>query len=198
VLCACLTAGRANASDGRVAGEYEVKAAFVFNFLRFVERPESDSESVEQPFVIAILGDNPFGNAIQRLSTRTVQGRAVEVRHCRSAEEARQCAVLFVCASETHRLDTILRHLEDRPVLVIGDTTGFAEAGGIVELYIEGTQVRFRVNLDAAEQAGLKISSKLLRLAKIVRGGRTSRLQSSRDQTTEAVICRTLVARISR
>jgi len=190
VVCACLTAGQANASDARLAGEYEVKAAFVFNFLRFVERPASDAESLEQPFVIAILGDNPFGKAIDRLSSRTVQGRAVEVRHCRSAEEVRQCAVLFICSSEMHRLDTILRHLEDRPVLVIGDTPGFARAGGIIELYVEGTQVRFRVNLDAAERVGLKISSKLLRLAKVVRGGRTSRLQGRRSVTARSTLAR--------
>jgi hypothetical protein len=169
-VCACLAGGPAFSDDTPAAGEYEVKAAFLFNFLRYIEWPdEKDPKAAGAPLAIGILGENPFGEAIDKLSTRSVRGRPVEIRHCRSAEEAGQCALLFVAGSEAPRLDAILKSLAGHPVLTIGDTPGFAEAGGAVELYLEGTQVRFKVNLDAAERSRLKISSKLLRLATVVR-----------------------------
>lgn len=162
-------AGHARAQGTPAVGEYEVKAAFVFNFLRYVAWPEDASAPVCKPLTIAILGEDPFGKSIRRLSTRSVQGRPVAVRHCRSLQEVQTCALLFVCASEVHRLDTILKSAEDLPILVVGDTPGFAEAGGTVELYVEGTQIHFKVNIDAAKRSGLEISSKLLRLAEVVR-----------------------------
>lgn len=164
----CLMAGlAANYARGQAANKYQVKAAFLYNFGRFVDWPANSSTD---PFVIGILGDDPFHGALEAtVKDKTIDGRQVLVNRVVSIDAARNCQVLFISPSESQKLPSILNSLKGSPVLTVGETTGFARLGGVINFRIEDYRVRFEINVDAAERAGLKISSKLLSLARIVK-----------------------------
>ena len=150
--------------------EYQVKAAFIYNFAKFIDWPEAPSQGA---FVIGILGDDPFRGALQAtVENRSVDGRPVVVRQVSSAEVARSFQILFVSASERERLPAILDSLKGSAVLTVGETEGYAKSGVVINFIVEDSRVRFEVNVDAAERANLKISSKMLSLARIVKDQR--------------------------
>jgi hypothetical protein len=166
-LLVASTAAPADASG--LAREYELKAAFLCNFTAFVEWPENAVPDADGAFVIGVLGDDPFGVVLDEIAAvKTAHGMPTIVRRFASLDDYTPCHVLFVAASERQHLHTIIERLGDSPTLLVGDTEGFAQAGGMVNLVIEKKKVRFEINPAAAARAGLKISSKLLRLAKIV------------------------------
>jgi hypothetical protein len=148
------------------AAEYEVKAAFIYNFSRFVQWPPSD---LDKPFVVGILGKDPFGAVLdESLNGKRADGREVVVRRFSRIENAAESNILFVSSSEEANLEQIVKGLHSLPVLTIGETSRFAERGGMINLTTQGNRIRFEINLDAIERSGLKVSSQLLRLAKIV------------------------------
>jgi uncharacterized protein DUF4154 len=150
-------------------GEYQVKAAFLYNFTKFVEWPRRSSRLSPTAFRIGILGEDPFGGAIEGITKeKTVGGRAILVRRLKNAEEARTCEVVFISVSEQSHLGLILGQLEGAGVLTVGDMEGFAKLGGVINFVMENQEVHFDINVDASERAGLRISSKLLSLARIV------------------------------
>lgn len=156
--------------DETVSREYQVKAAMIFNFAQFVEWPADAFQSSDSPLVIAVVGTNPFGDVLERLvEGKTISGRAVGVKYFTSADRIGPCHVLFVPASLNRELSRIMRAIEGQPVLSIGETEEFPWAGGIIRFYTEDNKVRFEINPEAAERARLKISSKLLKLARIFR-----------------------------
>ncbi|GAB4263327.1 MAG: hypothetical protein Kow0092_14140 [Deferrisomatales bacterium] len=157
-------------ADTRPFREYEVKAAFLYHFTKFVEWPLEALGGPEQPFVLGILGEDPFGAALDPLVGRSVKGHALEIRHYRSAEEAAACHLLYVSRSEWPRAARALDSVSSRPILTVGDADGFAEGGGMIGLLTRGERVRFEINLRAAREAGLQLSSKLLYLAVRVLG----------------------------
>ncbi|HZQ91321.1 MAG TPA: YfiR family protein [Terriglobales bacterium] len=149
--------------------EYEVKAAFLFNFLKFTEWPEESAGGVHAPLTIAVLGRDPFGKTLdQMLADKTVRGRKVVVRRVSSVDEAIACPIIFVGGGNEHRLAELVKALEGRSVLTVGESSGFAQQGGVIALRVEDNKVRFDVNLQAAERARLTLSSQLLKLAHIV------------------------------
>ena len=149
--------------------EYEVKAAFINNFARFVEWPDSAFSDAAGPVVIGILGDDPFGQTFDIIvSGKHAQGRPIRVTRYAGRADIDTCHILFISASEEHNLDAILQDVGRRPVLTVGDTERYARRGCIANLFLEGERVRFRVNVDAVERSGLMISARLLRLAHIV------------------------------
>lgn len=151
-------------------GEYQLKAAFLFNFAKFVEWPHNTFPSPTSPFEICILGDDPFGPAIDDvLRGKAIGEHPVVVTRCKDLAETHHCQILFVSSSERKRLPEIFGALKGSNALVIGETDGFAASGGTIQFTLEDAHVRFMINTDAAERAGLQISSKLLVLAKIVR-----------------------------
>jgi hypothetical protein len=151
--------------------EYQVKAAYLFNFLKFVEYPNESFMDPLAPIVIGVIGDDPFGNALpQVVIGKTVQGRDLVIRVYRSGEDLRGAHILFISASERKRLPMILSSLRGSSVLTVADTEGFLEAGGMVQFLNENGRVRFAINVDATGRAKLKMSSKLLSLAKVVGG----------------------------
>jgi hypothetical protein len=151
--------------------EYQVKAAYLFNFLKFVEYPgESFTDSLA-PIVIGVVGDDPFGDALpQVVLGKTVQGRDLVIRLYRNGEDLRGAHILFISASERKRLPMILSGLRGSSVLTVSDAAGFLEAGGMIQFLNENDRVRFAINVDATSRAKLKMSSKLLSLAKVVGG----------------------------
>lgn len=149
--------------------EHQVKAAFLYNFARFVEWPP-DTQSGEASFIIGVLGPDATSRALEAtVQGKSVGGRTIEVRPVKTQEEAAQCQMLFVGSEAPERLARMLTAVRRSAVLTVGDSATFAREGGIVNFVMQDNHVRFAVNTDAAERAGLKISSKLLQLAIIVR-----------------------------
>lgn len=144
-------------------GEYEVKAAFLYNFARFVDWPE---ETAATDLALCVLGTDPFGPALDALAGKEVQGRRLSVRRIDSGGDWSACHMLFVPESEQSRLDTLLGEFAaHHGILSVSDINGFAGRGGIIELVLDQNRVRFAINVEAATRAGLTVSSKLLRLA---------------------------------
>jgi YfiR/HmsC-like len=149
--------------------EYQLKAAFLFNFAKFIDWPASSFASAQAPFAICILGEDPFGAAIDdTLRGGTIEGRAVTVERIHDASQLRSCQVAFISASEKDHMRELLQSVRGANVLLVGETTGFAAAGGAIQFQLQDNHIRFSINPDAAERAGLCVSSKLLSLATIV------------------------------
>jgi len=149
--------------------EYEIKAAFIYNFAKYVEWPENNDLDSGEAFIIGVLGADPFGALLDQIArSKTIGDKPIVIRRFEHVEDYTPCHILFVAASEHDRLPAILEKLAHSPALVMGDTAGFAHAGVAVNFVIERSKVRFEINPAAATRAGLKISSKLLRLATIV------------------------------
>jgi hypothetical protein len=166
---------RAQGSESTVP-EYLIKAGFIYHFAGLVEWPASAFAQPNSPINICILGDDPFGSTMEQVvDNKQVGGRNIAVTRLKSAndfKEYKQCHMVFVSSSEKEQMDEIIRGVKGLPLLTIGDIPGFAEHGGIINFILEENKVRFEVNVDAGKQAHLNISSRLLSLAKIVKGSR--------------------------
>jgi hypothetical protein len=150
-------------------GEYQLKAAFLFNFAKFIDWPPTSFSNPQSPFVICILGPDPFGRAMDEvLRDKSIDNRPVAIERFKDIAPARQCQMLFVSQSESARLADIIQQVRGTGVLLVGESDGFAAAGGTIQFALEDNRVRFLINTDAAERAGLKVSSKLLSLAHVV------------------------------
>ncbi len=148
--------------------EYTIKAAFLYNFAKFVKWPKAADSSTDGDLTICILGSDPFGTLLDSIQGRSLKGRRVVVKRVQSGVTLEPCDILFVSSSEEGRLGEILSTLNGSNTLTVGETEGFAELGGMVNLVLEEGNVRMEINVDAAEQAGLKISARLLKISKIV------------------------------
>jgi hypothetical protein len=157
-------------AQSSTAGEYQVKAAFLYNFAKFVEWPASSFRDGTAPFQICVMGRDPFGEGLLNITReKTVNGRRLEVDTVADLEHARSCHILFVASSAKMPMQQIIEGLRGASVLTVGDTKGFAEQGGMIDFVLQDDRVQFDVSRTAVEQAGLKISSKLLSVAKVVR-----------------------------
>jgi hypothetical protein len=152
--------------------EYEVKAAFLLNFAKFVEWPEGSFSSPRDPIVIAVAGEDPFDGALEQvLRRRTAQGRAFILRHFRRADHLERCHILFIAGSENaDEWLEALERIETPGILTVGEGLEFRHRGGISFL-IEDRKVRIAVNIDEVAAARLRVSSKLLALAQVEPGG---------------------------
>jgi YfiR/HmsC-like len=149
--------------------EYPVKLAFLYNFTKFVEWPPNSYRDPGAPLAICIVGRDPFSPDIEGdLRTRMVGGHPVEVLTPKAGAVLSECHMIFIPVTEKDQADKIVRDLKGSSTLTVGETEGFAGLGGIINLIVEGNKVHFEINQLAAQRAGLKISSKLLSLAKIV------------------------------
>ena len=168
LVVAWLLATSASAQPSRVS-DREVKAIFLFNFAQFVDWPPAAFDGPLAPIVIGVLGEDPFEETLDAIiKGEIVKNRQLLVARFRNLEELSACHILFVSASETQRYDRILTALRGRPTLTVGETDGFATRGGMVRFITDRNRVGLQVNLKAAKNAGLTISSNLLRPARIV------------------------------
>jgi hypothetical protein len=152
------------------ASEYQIKAAFLYNFAKFVEWPPAVSPGANDPMEICVVGEDPFGNILnQSIEGKTVGGHKLMIRQLKPAQDMKGCQVAFISSSEKNHLSSVLEGLKGAGVLTVGETEGFAALGGVINFTMEDDKVHFEINLDAAGRAGLKISSKLLQLARIVK-----------------------------
>jgi len=150
--------------------EYQVKAAFVYNFTQFVEWPDSAFASKDSPFVVATVGADPFNGALeQAMAAKSVADRSVTVEHFASVDSVGPCQLLFVPASQDSSAKALCDKLDGKPVLTIGESDEFLPAGGGVRFFFEDNRIRFEINLDPIAADGLKVSAKLMKLARIYR-----------------------------
>lgn len=150
--------------------EYQVKAAFIYNFARFVEWQPEIFRGEKDPIRICVLGHDPFGGSLSStVEHKAVDGRLFAVGDVATPAEAAGCQVLFVSSSERKRIAAILSAIPTAGVLTIGEVEGFTHEGGIVNFKLENGKVRFEVNVEAAARARLRISSKVLELAELVK-----------------------------
>jgi hypothetical protein len=152
--------------------EYQVKAAYLLNFTRYIEWPSGISDSVGAPVTICVLGADPFGQVLDAtVAGRTSHGRPLNVRRIRSAREAAGCRVVFVTQATWRRNPAILSRLGTLPALTVGESEQFAREGGTIAFVIRDQRVRFVVNAHAGDRVGLRISSRMLSLAAAVYDG---------------------------
>ena len=162
-MLVCTHALAENAAQG--PSEYQVKATFLYNFVKFIDWPATRNEG---PIELCVLGKDPFGGALGRaVEGKTVNGRPLVIRRIGEIAAGRSCHVLFVSAPEAGRVSEIIKAIRGRNILTVSDVDRFCERGGIITFLMEGQRVRFRINPKMAASAGLKISSKLLQLAVI-------------------------------
>ena len=162
-------AGQVHA-EGPVADEYQVKAAFLFNFAKFVEWPPEAFKGPDDPITICVLGQNPLGSALEDVvRNKTVANRTFAVRDVSSAQQASKCQIVFVTASERKRSRALLEDLKGRSILTVGEADDFTVNGGVINFKLKDARVRIEIDAAAAERAKLRISSKLLSLAEIAR-----------------------------
>lgn len=168
-VAACFLLGRAIA-PAQTASEREVKAAMLYSFTKFVEWPAASFPDAKSPLTLCVLGKDPFGALLdQAVGDRSVAGRTVQVLRSQRPAELRGCQLVFISSSERRRLEEVLPALPQTGVLTVSDMDGFTRTGGMVGFVLDDNKVRFEVNLDAAEHAKLKISARLLKLARDVR-----------------------------
>lgn len=160
-------AARGETPDSR---EYAVKTAFLYNFAKFVDWPPETFKNEASPFVLGIVGGDPFGAALETLKDKTVKGRKLVVRRFPRLENFDDCQILFISGSERGNLRAILSTLKNHGILTVSDIDRFASQGGMIGLVSAGNNVNFEINLDTVQQSKLKFSSQLLKLAKIVQG----------------------------
>lgn len=181
-LALCVTPTIPSAwADSTQSREYQVKAAFLYNFIKFVDWPEENLADSNEPITIGIIGKEPFGDAFEPIKDKLIKGKKAIVKRFKGLEELkksaeehpqieaiRQCHLLFICHSEKEKLEEIINCVQDHSVLTVGDMKGFLKSGGIINFIMEGKKIRFEINVTAAKRAKLKIRSQLLRLAKKV------------------------------
>lgn len=149
--------------------EVQVKAAFLYNFAKFVEWPTDAFAAPNSPLVIGVAGDDSFARALEKtVAGKTIGGRAMQVRKV-EASDFKFCHILFVPTNSSLSVSTILARVAGADVLTVGDSEHFAESGGVINFFIEDARVRFAINPAAAQRAHLKVSSQLLVLARLIR-----------------------------
>jgi hypothetical protein len=155
--------------------DYDVKAAYLFNFGKFLRQPDTPRQPT---FDICVLGHDDFGGALDKLTANEqLNGVPEHTVHVDNAVAARRCAIVFISVSEGDRLKQDLTDLAGSPVLTVSDMPHFVDRGGMIEFETQAKHVRFSVGLDAVTKAGLSLSSELLKVALAVSGGPQWRAQ---------------------
>lgn len=165
--------GAISAENNAGVSEYQLKGAFLYNFTKFIDWPTNAFPSPDAPLVIGIVGDDPFGKTMDDLVRNDViRNHPLVIKRLRAGDDLRTCHILFISRSETRRLPQLLDQLKGSPVLTVGDMGGFAEQGGMINLQVMEKTMRLEINQTIATEAGLQISSKLLKLSRIVNQSR--------------------------
>jgi len=150
--------------------DYDVKAAYLYNFGHFVEWPANVASAQNESFTVCVLGQDPFGPVLDTtLAGETIAGKRVAAKRISTLEESGNCQILFLSSAEEARLSTIIKALSKQAVLTVSDMPEFSQHGGMIQFVPEGKKVRFEVNLAAVQHAGLTLSSELLKVAAKVR-----------------------------
>lgn len=170
MLCAAHILTGLTEAHGQVSREYQIKGVLLYNLSQFVEWPSTTFTNDAAPLRIGILGQDPFEGVLDTIVREETAGqRRLVVERYQNVEEIRRCHILFISASEQHRIFTTFSKLANRPILTVGDTDQFIQQGGMVKLYKnEENKIRLQVNLHAVKAAQLTMSAKLLRVADVL------------------------------
>ena len=181
-----LTATQSAPADDTIVPEYQIKAAFLYNFLKFVEWPKAKIGESNEPIIVSTIGQDVFQDAFDSIKNKTLEGRKIAIKKFEGIEELqkadskkkyrqhpqieaiRKSHLLFICPSEKIYIADILKSVKGHNILTVADTQSFLEAGGIINLMMEEKKVRFEINMVSAKEADIQIRSQLLRLAKKV------------------------------
>ena len=181
-----LTATQSAPADDTIVPEYQIKAAFLYNFLKFVEWPKAKIGESNEPIIVSIIGQDVFQDAFDSIKNKTLEDRKIAIKKFEGIEELqkedskkkysqhpqietiRKSHLLFICPSEKKYTADILKSVKGHNILTVADTQSFLEAGGIINLMMEEKKVRFEINMVSAKEADIQIRSQLLRLAKKV------------------------------
>jgi hypothetical protein len=169
-------------SDSERNREYKIKAAFLYNFIKFVDWPEEKVADPNEPIIIGIVGKDPFGDAFEPMTKKQIKGRNGLIKRFEDVEKLkkssktdkpaieplRRCHLIFICSSEKENLTDIVNLVDKHGVLTVGETPNMIKSGGMINFVVEENKVRFEINLTAAKNNKIKIRSQLLRLAKKV------------------------------
>jgi len=166
VLGALLAAG----VRGQQVSEYQMKAAYLYNFAKFVEWPSQTFKNASDPMVICVFGQEPLFRTLEEaVSGERIEDRKLMVHQVSDIQQASNCHILFLGSSDLKYLRSVLRDLKTTGILTVGEAAGFTAEGGVANFKLEGNKVRIEINIDAAERQKLRISPKLLSLAQIVK-----------------------------
>jgi len=147
----------------------KIKAAFIEKLTRFIEWPTDQSSPKDQSFSICIIGKDTLDGALDQLAEITqVKGKPLAIHYLRRVEDINNCNALFISATMSSQLPAVLKHIKQRPILTIGDTTGYAAQGVMVNFFVDKGRLRFEINSQAANEAGIMVGSRVLKLARIV------------------------------
>ena len=172
--CAAASLSVCGAAVAQTPAENEVRAAFLYNFTKFVEWPSTPGAKTTEPFRMCVVADAGFTRVVDTIvQGESVMGRPLVVVTPATAEAARTCQLLYVGQAERERGGRLLAAVRDQPVLTVGDSPRFIESGGTIQFVLDNQRVRFDVNLQAAERSGLHVSSSLLRVARHITPSRT-------------------------
>jgi hypothetical protein len=153
-------------AHGQTFKEYDLKAVFLYNFTQFVEWPPEAFQDDSSPFIIGVLGADPFKKYLEEtVRDEVVRNRKLIIQHYSRVEDIKTCHILFISQSEAKQIAQILDGLKNRSILIVGETEGFTRLGGVIGFATERNKIRLRINLTAARAANLTLSSKLLRIA---------------------------------
>ncbi len=166
-FCLWLTCGGlALAQETPKVPDYQVKAVYLYNFTKFTDWPTNTFASADAPIVIGIVGDDPFGNTLDVLiKGEIVNHHPLVIKRLNPGDDLQSCQILFICRNEKEHLPALLQKLKGSHVLTVGDDSGFLDQGGMVNFVLVDEKVKLEINVTAAKEAGLQISSKLLKLA---------------------------------
>ncbi len=148
--------------------EYEVKAGFMYNFPKFIEWPDETFADASKAITLCVVGTDSFGHAFGTIDNKTVQNRRLEIRYMGRSKDLKTCNILFIGNSEKENLPQILETLKGTATLTIGDTKGYAQQGVMINFIVERNKVGFEINTESSRRAKIIISSKLLKLAKMI------------------------------
>ncbi len=150
--------------------EYKIKAAYLLNFAKFIEWPATSFPMADTPVIFGVLGNDPFGSDLEKtIVGKTIEGRTLRIKRFAEGEDFRECQILFISPSERKRLPQILEKLRGSPILTVSEMDEFLPAGGMINFTKQENTVRFEIELEAASRVHLKMSSKLLQLARVIR-----------------------------
>lgn len=167
----CLTGGAIDVlaveTDSR---EHFLKAKFIYNFTRFIEWPKTEFLSIKKSGLnLCLIGKDPFGVILEHTAEHlSNMGKQFNIKRSISLADTPECSILFISKSEALRLNQIISRVKGKPILLIGDTPGYADGGVGINFFSDGKQIRFEINKKVIERSGLRISSELLDLAKII------------------------------
>ncbi len=169
VTAVCIVAVGASPGYAQSDREYQIKAAFLYNFTKYVSWPAAKFANEDTPLSFCVIGHDPFGPVLEEtMNGKTFKGRAILINRLQAIDDLKQCHLLFVSSSERDRVAQITSSASGAGVLTAGDMDRFTKQGGVINLTKRRNNVRFEINRSAADRAGLNISSRLLKLATIV------------------------------